>query len=502
METKAKVRRDYHVHGKSIKQIVRDRKLSRNTVRRILRSDETGAEYRRSHQPRPQLGAHEAQLIAWLEADAKLPRKQRRTAMRLHEQLRGLGYQGAYDSVQRYVKQWKAKAGQVTGKAFVPLSFDPGDAMQFDWSLEHVEIGGVAQRVKVAHFRLCYSRKMFLVAFPREQLEMVLEAHRRAFEWFGGVPKRMIYDNPKTLVHRILKGKERDLNKRFLRMASHYLFEPVMCNPASGWEKGQVEKQVQDVRGWVFTPKLSFASLDELNAHLQAECERLAERKHPEFKERSIADVFAEEKPSLIGLRQPYAAYTEHECKASPTSLVLYDRHRYSVESAAAGRAVTLRAWADRIQVLCDGQLVAEHVRSFQRDGVSYEPWHYLGILEKKPGALRDGAPFKRWALPAPMQRIRRKLEALDGGDKAFVTLLCAVRDYGLKAVASACDEALAAGVVQSEWILNRLSHVACETVPEAIAVTTALTLAEEPAADCQRYDTLLIHAGASDAIH
>lgn len=502
METKAKIRRDFYVHGKGIKQIARERKMAWNTVRTILRSDDPGSEYHRSQQPRPQLGGYEEQLVAWLEADAKLPRKQRRTAMRLHEQLRDLGYQGAYDSVQRYVKQWKSKSGRVMGKAFVPLSFDPGDAMQFDWSLEHVEIGGVAQQLKVAHFRLCHSRKMFLVAFPREQLEMVLEAHRRAFEWFGGVPKRIIYGNPKTIVHRILAGKERDLNKRFLRMASHYLFEPVMCNPASGWEKGQVEKQVQDVRAWVFTPKLRFDSLDDLNAHLQAECERLSDRTHPEFRGRSIADVFSDEQPCLIGIRRPYEAYTEHECKASLTSLVRYDRHHYSVESSAAGRAVTLRAWADRIQVLCDGKLVAEHKRAFKRGGVSYEPWHYLGILEKKPGALRDGAPFKQWVLPAPLQRIRRKLEGLDGGDKAFVSLLCAVRDFGIEAVAAACADALAEGVIQTEWILNRLSRTAAQTVLEQISVADSLALNEEPEADCQRYDTLLIHVGVSNAIH
>ncbi len=422
--------------------------------------------------------------------------------VRLHEQLRDLGYQGAYDSVQRYVKHWKSKSGQITGKAFVPLSFDPGDAMQFDWSLEHVEIGGVAQPVKVAHFRLCHSRKMFLAAFPREQLEMVLEAHRRAFEWFGGVPKRIIYDNPKTIVHRILAGKERDLNKRFLRMASHYLFEPVMCNPASGWEKGQVEKQVQDVRAWVFTPKLRFDSLDDLNAHLQAECEPLSGRKHPELKDRAIADVFSDEQPCLIGIRRPYEAYTEHECKASLTSLVRYDRHHYSVESSVAGRAVTLRAWANRIQVLCDGKLVAEHKRAFKRDGVTYEPWHYLGVLEKKPGALRDGAPFKQWLLPAPLQTIRSKLEGLDSGDKAFISLLCAVRDFSIAAVAAACADALAQGVIQTEWILNRLSRTAAQTALEHIVVVDSLALNEEPEADCQRYDTLLIHAGASDAIH
>jgi len=167
---------------------------------------------------------------------------------------------------------------------------------------------------------------------------MVLEVNKRAFTYFGGASRRIIYDNPKTIVHRILSGKERDLNKRFARMVSHYLFEPVMCNPAFGWEKGQVEKQVQDARGWVFVPKLRFDSMDALNAHLQAECDRLArERKHPTEKDRTIGEMFEDERSCLIGVRYPYDGYTEHECRSSSTLLVRYDRHHYSIESIAAG---------------------------------------------------------------------------------------------------------------------------------------------------------------------
>lgn len=414
------------------------------------------------------------------------------------------GFNGAYDSIQRFVKQWKEQERIGSSKAFVPLAFEPGDAMQFDWSLEHVMIGGLAQTVKVGHFRLCYSRKLFLVAFPREQLEMVLEAHKRAFAYFGGASRRIIYDNPKTIVHRILSGKERDLNKRFARMASHYLFEPVMCNPASGWEKGQVEKQVQDVRGWVFVPKLRFDSMDALNAHLQAECDRLArERKHPTEKDRTIARMFEDERSCLIGVRHPFDGYTEHECRASSTSLVRYDRHHYSIESIAAGRCVTLRAYADRIVVLYKDEVAADHVRSFKRDGVTYDPWHYLDVLEKKPGALRDGAPFKQWhALPPAMAGMRRKLEKVAGGDRAFVSLLCAVRDHGLDQVAQACRQALDAGVIQTEWILNRLSHATDEMPPESINVVQSLALNEAPEADCDRYDALLLYPEASHAIH
>ena len=173
----------------------------------------------------------------------------------MFEGLQAEGYGGAYDSVQRYVRRWKAvKVGPALTQAFVPMSFSPGEVCQFDWSHEHVELGGVMQTIKVAHFRLTFSRQMFVVAYPRETQEMVFDAHNRAFAFFGGVPQRVVYDNLKTVVEAIFTGKERLFNRRFLVLANPYLFEPVACSPASGWEKGQVENQVGNVREWLFTP--------------------------------------------------------------------------------------------------------------------------------------------------------------------------------------------------------------------------------------------------------
>jgi transposase len=200
----------------------------------------------------------------------------------LFEGLQDLGYGGAYDSVQRFVKRWKThKHGPRLTDAFVPLLFQAGDACQFDWSLEQVELGGVMQSIEVAHFRLAYSRQMFVVAYPRETQEMVLDAHNRAFAFFGGVPARLIYDNLKTVVDTVYTGKERQFNRRFLSLANHYLFEPVACTPASGWEKGQVENQVGNVREWLFTPLVRFASFSELNDWLSIRCHELAQRRHP-----------------------------------------------------------------------------------------------------------------------------------------------------------------------------------------------------------------------------
>jgi transposase len=222
METIAKIRRRHLVHGETISAIARELRLSRNTVKKYLNQSEAPA-YRRREQPKPKLGDYEALLIGWLEQDAQRPKRQRRTARRLFEDLQGEGYGGAYDSVQRAVKAWKqSQRRSASTQAFIPLLFAPGEAAQFDWSHEQVELGGVVQTVKLAHFRLAYSRQGFLVAYPRESQEMLFAAHDRAFAFFGGVPIRMIYDNPKTLVDVIFTGKERRFNRCFLALANHY----------------------------------------------------------------------------------------------------------------------------------------------------------------------------------------------------------------------------------------------------------------------------------------
>ncbi|MFZ1874882.1 MAG: IS21 family transposase, partial [Chania sp.] len=248
METIGKIRRRHLINGESISAIARSLNLSRNTVKKHLStSQETG--YQRQRQHKPQLGPFITRLEEWLEHDHRLPKNRRRSSRRLFEGLQNEGYHGAYDSVQRQVKAWKENRTTTTlTQAFVPLSFAPGDVGQFDWSYEHVVLGGVSQTIKLAHFRLAYSRQMFVIAYPRETQEMVLDAHVKAFAFFGGVPRKMIYDNLKTVVQTVFAGKSRRFNGRFLTLANHYLFEPVACTPASGWEKGQVENQVGNVR--------------------------------------------------------------------------------------------------------------------------------------------------------------------------------------------------------------------------------------------------------------
>ena len=287
------------------------------------------------------------------------------------------------------------------GAAYVPLSFAPGEAFQFDWSHEVVLLSGVTVIVKVAHVRLCHSRMLFVRAYPRETQEMVFDAHDRAFVLFKGACGRGIYDNMKTAVETVFVGKDRLYNRRFLQMCSHYLIELVACTPASGWEKGQVENQVGLVRERFFTPRLRSKTYEEMNAWLLDKCIAHAKaHRHPELTEQTVWEVFEAERPKLVPYAGRFDGFHAVPASVSKTCLVRFDNNKYSVVASSGGRPVEVHAYADRIVIRQDGRIVAEH-RSFARGDTVYDPWHYVPVLARKPGALRNGAPFKDWVLPA-----------------------------------------------------------------------------------------------------
>ena len=492
VETIGRIRREHFVKGKSIKEIVRELKVSRNTVRKVLRSGATAFEYGRQVQPRPKVGPWREDLDQMLAAnEAKAPRE-RLTLIRIFEELCGLGYRGGYDAVRRYAKRWRVAHGAATAEAYVPLSFAAGEAYQFDWSHEVVLINGTTVTIKVAHVRLCHSRMLFVRAYPRETQEMVFDAHNRAFAFFKGACTRGIYDNVKTAVEAVFIGKDRQFNRRFLRMCGHYLVDPTACTPASGWEKGQVENQVGLVRERFFTPRLRVASYDELNAWLLDRCVAYARaHRHPERADCTIWQVFEAERPQLVPIRGPFDGFHAIQASVSKTCQVRFDNNKYSVVSRAVGRPVEIQVYADRIVIRQDGAIVGEHQRRFGRGETIYDPWHYVPVLARKPGALRNGAPFKDWPLPTSLERIRRKLRGSDDGDRQMVKILSAVLTDGLATVEAACAEGLAGGVHSADVILNILARRRDAGPAATILTPEALRLQHAPIADCARYDRL-----------
>jgi transposase len=491
VDTIARIRREFFVRGKTIKELVRELHVSRNTVRKVLRSGATEFVYEREVQPLPKLGRWKEELDRLLAANEAKAARERLTLIRVFETLRGLGYEGGYDAVRRYARA-RARETRTSVDAYVPLSFAPGEAYQFDWSHEVVLIDGTKVIVKVAHIRLCHSRMPLVRAYPRESQEMVFDAHDKAFAFFKGACTRGIYDNMKTAVETIFAGKDRLYNRRFLQMCSHYLVDPVACTPASGWEKGQVENQVGLVRERFFTPRLRVKSYEELNAWLLDQCIAYAKaQRHPEFKDRTVWQVFEAERPALVPYAGRFDGFHAVPASVSKTCLVRFDNNKYSVAANAVGRPVEVRAYAERIEIRQDGRVVGEHPRAFGRDRTISNPWHYVPVLARKPGALRNGAPFKDWVLPNGLDRVRRKLTGAADGDRQFVDILTAVLSDGLPAVEAACQEALGQGVHSADVILNILARRRAPLAPITIMTPDALRLRHEPAADCARYDRL-----------
>jgi len=262
------IRRMFLREELSIREIARRTGLSRNTITKYLNASTIEPQFT-TPERQSKLDPFADKLTGWLKTEAGKSRKQRRTLKQLHADLVVLGFTGSYGRVAASAREWRddrQREQQTTGRGtFVPLSFRPGEAFQFDWSEDFAVLGGERTKLQVAHIKLSHSRAFLVRAYLLQTHEMLFDAHWHGFRVFGGIPGRGIYDNMKTAVDRVGRGKERQVNMRFLAMANHYVFEPAFCNPAAGWEKVQIEKNVQDARHRLWQPMPSFPDLATLN---------------------------------------------------------------------------------------------------------------------------------------------------------------------------------------------------------------------------------------------
>ena len=340
------VRHLKYLKGLPIKEIVRRTRLSRNTVRKILRSQQTKLTYQRTHQPHPVTGSIRNRIETWLKEDLLQKPKYRRTAWRMYEILKyEYGYQGSYESVAKCVKELRDRIRVKSREVYIPLSYSAGEAFQFDWADVLAYIGDELVTFQLAVATLCYSRRFYVRAYPCQKQELMLDAHARAFKYFGGVPRRGIYDNLKSAVKNVLKGKHRNLQERFAQFCSHYLYEPQFCSPAKANEKGRVENKVGYVRRNFFSPIPRFSSREELNSRLLSFSQASSRIKtHPEFAEKSCHQVYEQEKDKLIEL-PPYhldCCRVQHAA-VSPTSTVSFDNNKYSVPAEYVGSTALVK---------------------------------------------------------------------------------------------------------------------------------------------------------------
>ena len=490
MEMLGRIRR-MHLRDKvSLHEIAKRTGLSRNTVRSWLRTPQEVQVPTYSRTAGfSKLSGFIAELEQSLKADALRPKRDRRTGRALFAQIKASGYAGGYTRVTDFVRAWRASAGKDI-KAFVPLKFDLGEAFQFDWSEEGMVVGGIYHRMQVSHMKLCASRAFWLVAYPSQGHEMLFDAHTRSFAALGGVARRGIYDNMKTAVDKVSRGKGRTVNARFAVMCAHYLFDADFCNVASGWEKGVVEKNVQDSRRriWIDAQTRKWHTFAELNAWLGERCRSLWQGiRHPEYKQFSVAEMLEQERSELMPMPTVFDGYVERSAKVSSTCLVAVARNRYSVPCELAGQRVSTRLYPNRVDIANDDVIVASHERLTNRGHICYDWQHYIALIQRKPGALRNGAPFAD--MPPPLLRLRQGLMRHDGGDKTMAQVLNCVTSHGLEEVLVPVELVIESGVLSTEHVLNVLARLNAAPVPES--VESGLRLREAPVANTGRYDSL-----------
>jgi transposase len=384
------------VEGKSERAVAQEFGIARETVRKMLRYSIPPGYRREQPVKRPKLGPWVGVIDAILEEDKNSPVKQRHTAKRIFDRLRQeYAYPGGYTIVKDYVRLQRVR----TREMFVPLVHAPGEA-QADFGEALVIIAGMECKAHYFAMDLPQSDDCFVVAFPAETTEAFLEAHVCAFAYFGGVPRRILYDNTKLAVAKILGGEERKKTRAFSELQSHYLFEDKFGRPGKGNDKGKVEGLVGYARRNFLVPVPRVGSWEELNAHLLEQCGKRRERRL-RGQDETIAERF--ERDCAVLLPLPEAAYEACEkrtARVSSLSLVRYRGNDYSVPTEYGHREVLVKGYVQEVVIACGSEVIARHARSYEREELVFDPLHYLALLEQKTHALDQAAPLMGWELP------------------------------------------------------------------------------------------------------
>lgn len=447
MNEKDRIRRMVLVEGKSVRQVAKETGRSRNTIPKMLENSDVPRYVLRVAKEAPVLGPFKELIDSWIAEDEKKAKKKRRTARRMYDILRAepYGYQGAESTLRRYVGQARRQARH---QVYVLLDYQPGEAAQLDFGEGEVIVAGRLVVAQLFLMWLGYSSATFMKAYPAQTQEVFFDGHASAFDFFGGVPGQIWYDNLKVAVLKVLKGRNRQEQEAFISFRSHYLFEAHFCNPEAGWEKGGVEGRVgYGRRNWL-VPLMEFPSWDALNAYLAEQCRQEWARRL-QGREETIGQRLAAEQEQFLPLPAPFPCCKTVTVKPNHLSLVTFASNRYSVPTDHAHEKLLLRAFVDRVEISNGKEVVAIHPRCWERERDILDPLHYLSLLERKPRAFTQSKAIRQWReqWPESFERywtvLNQKLPAQEG-TTLFVRLLKLCQDYRQETLAAALEEALA----------------------------------------------------------
>ena len=470
VEQRETLRRLYHIEHKSIREIARDSGVSRQIIRKAIAPD--GAEGVRytltKPRAKPRIDLFKERIEALWAENKTLPRKQRYTAHRIFTLLQTEGFAGSESTIRTYIAQLKHTHHRPA--TFIPLEFESGQDAQVDWGEAEAVIAGVKQTVQLFVMRLNYSRRSFVRAYPSQKQESFFEGHVRAFDHFGGVPHRLSYDNLAAAVQVILAGRVREEQRSFTAFRSHYLFESHFCTPGQGHEKGGVEHAVGLSRRNFMVPIPHAASFEELNHFLLAECMR-DDVRVVSGQSASIGELWRSEKPFLRALPlHSFECCVTRQVRLTPYSQVIFETNRYSVPVEKARDNLVIRAYPFRVDIftqpdttgLTTATKLASHLRCYDKAQDVFDPLHYLGLLEQRPGAFEYAKPLKRWREDWPpvyhrvLERLRHKWPE-GRGVKEFIAILKLHQLYPAQSVEQAITQALEWGCVHLEGVQHCL---------------------------------------------
>lgn len=490
-----------HRDGMSIREIARTFGHSRRKIREALVESEP-RRYTLA-QPRPRrvlTETHQHWIDCVLIADEEAPHKQRHTAAQLYRRLRDEeAYVGSYDQVRRYVA---TKHGRER-ETFLPLSYEPGQRAESDFGHICVDFPEGRRQVPILLVTWAWSNATFAIGLPSEKTEAILHGTVAAVRFFDCVPRELRWDNPKTVAVSLLQGRQRELNERWQALASHYKFEPLFCLPARGNEKPHVENRVKLLERQWATPVPRVKDLAELNSYLLQCCERDRERT-VRGQHETIGVRFAQERANAVPLPpRAFEAAVSEIRKVDKYQTVAWEKNRYSVPRRHAFATVTVKAYVDRIEVIRDGVMIANHQRMYSQGEQVLDPLHYLATLERKPAYLDHTPVYRNWCLPPAFTQLRGALEARHGrlaGARQFARVLQLFGKHSIDRVAEAIHACRGEGVVTAERIALCCERLALRSprseLTNSIGQHRWIPAVEVPLPDLRRFDSLLSHGG------
>lgn len=491
------IRELYFNKGLSKREIAKRLMIHRNTVTRAIEREDN--KYLLTVEKEKPVNGEFIERIKVMVLENKAKgKKERLTKTRMHQLLQEEGYKGSYSAFTHQVRIIEEELGVNQKEAHVKLDYGNG-VLQVDFGEMIVMDEGYPRKVMVFCAKLSKEKVEFVQAYPRQSTEIFFDGLIRAFDFYGGIPRKIIFDNLKPAVKEVLSGSERILQDEFLRFKSFYCFEAEFCGPGKGNEKGLVENLVKYVRNNYFLPYIDFKGFDKLNEKLYAECWDKMHTKKIDgitwFKTLNEA-----RKDYFLPLKGHYDHARLTTAKINTYQLAHIDRNRYSVPTAYVGKKVDVKIYPFKIKIIYKGEQIAEHQRLFSKNKDSLEPYHFLDLLMKKARAYDDALVIKQWKLPKEFDNYHRMLQATtkskSKGTREFINILKLTKSYGIGKIVSILKELDKPNRYSYEEVLSLLRYredkIIKKTISKDILEAIGAPDIQSSSPDISQYDILL----------